>query len=165
MIISNHLESTCSRGLSFNGGGETWGPMADPWLAFFSSIPHEQAAKCARICSFNLIKMVRFSHFTNMFFPIDHYISIFLYRYICLISFRQKMQAVAASHHFTGLNSRRWGEAQPPGLVIGCGHMDAELALAYEDTPGLAGMPLFPGDSAAGDKITWLDLAKCNARS
>lgn len=75
------------------------------------------------------------------------------------------MQAVAASHHFTGLNSRRWGEAEPPGLVIGCGHMDAELALAYEDTPGLAGMPLFPGDSAAGDKITWLDLAKCNARS
>lgn len=43
--------------------------------------------------------------------------------------------------------------------------MDAETALAYEDTPDLAGRTLSPGNLAAGDKINWLDLAKCNAHS
>ena len=43
--------------------------------------------------------------------------------------------------------------------------MDAETAVAFEDTPDLAGRTLCPGNLAAGAKINWLDLAKCNAHS
>lgn len=75
------------------------------------------------------------------------------------------MQAVAASHHFMGLNSRRWAKAQPLWLVTGCGYMDAETALAYADPSDLAGRTLSLGNLAAGDKTNRPDLAKCNAHS
>lgn len=39
MILSNQVDSTFPCGLSFNCGGEAWGPMA--CISFFS-IPHEQ---------------------------------------------------------------------------------------------------------------------------
>lgn len=50
------------------------------------------------------------------------------------------MQALVASHHFTGLKSR-CGKVWPPWLVAGCGQMGAEVASAHEDTPGLEGKP------------------------
>lgn len=162
MIISNPTECHIFMWI-FIGGGEAWGSKSFIFLAFLT-----ESARCARMYSFSLARVVKFLHFASMPLSPSRPLYIYMLIDIYVLDFlraKKKMQAALAFQNLPGFNDMRWHDAQPPKSAIGNGYTDADIALAQRRHTSFSQEILPPGDLTTSDKIHWLNLAKCNSHS